>query len=60
MAGCNLSKYRLRLGVAVSVKYAQVRWRHKAAFDEAIRLQPDNAGAYDYRNIARRALERAE
>ena len=63
LAGCNLSKYRLRLGVAASVKYAQGRWRHKAAiadFDIAIELQPDNADAYDYRDMARRALEQTE
>ena len=31
-----------------------------ADFDEAIRLQPDNADAYDYRDIAKRALKRTE
>ena len=63
LAGRNLSQYRLRLGVAASVKYAQGRWRHKAAiadYDIAIRLQSDNANAYHNRDIAERAREQAE
>ena len=49
--------------MAASVKYAQGRWRlcdAIADFDIAIELQPDNADAYDYRDIASRALERTE
>ena len=58
-----MSKYRLRLGVAASVKYAQGGWRHKAAiadFDIAIELQPDHADAHHNRDIAERAREQAE
>ena len=61
LAGCNLSKYRLRLGMAASVKYAQGQYEAAIAdFDEAIHLQPDHADAHHNRDIAERAREQAE
>lgn len=61
LAGCNLSKDRLRLGVAASVKYAQGQYEAAIAdFDEAIHLQPDHADAHHNRDIAERAREQAE
>ena len=56
-----MSKYRLRLGVAASVKYAQGQYEAAIAdFDEAIHLQPDHADAHHNRDIAERAREQAE